>query len=662
MAERPPPQPGQVRLYRGAFPDIDAGSYKVRLTQTLTSGGTSIGSPAAVDVHLDVEGPRFALPGPEVHSVFPPANATGSFATRLPHIALKRRTLPWERSEAVANDEPWLALVVLADFEGFLDTGPIAGAFSDGVSTSGLPTGDCDFIEVAESVFQSVFPARADLPYLAHVRQVSLLDAENLKGDLDGWLSVVVANRLPLKENTTYGAYLVSLERQIATLPSVAPDAWTHEVGPPLRFDHLLGEIMRLLDVAFVADTSGGGGGGAGGGGGGGGGAGFGGGGFTRGDVRVVGDLAFDARRRDHVLDVIATEARSVSVGSGTIPADTVARVGAMLVANNGLARRTIDAGAGGVDAATVEHLVTSVGPLRVIDSIPPGVLLPAEPTRRFPVLAHWNFTTTGRRDFQALMEGLDVGLMTSVAGATPPVEPTGHATIARARRDGAVEQVYYRGPLVPAQTTRRDHEPRFTSDAALAVTADPAADTTGLPTLDVSEASAFEIGRLLALSDPAFLEALARWRRSSFRLTRRTNDLATITSVLDLSNLFVDERLALSALARLVQLDVLHDAAQARPPVVDPVEHLGLFDVAQDVTVIARAFGMAPEQAAMALAPGLDMTTTAPGGVFEGGVVLDDTLTGRLRDDLRAEIGVIRDGAHGLDTSRLDLRRDLPR
>ena len=44
-----------------------------------------------------VSSPRYTMPPDQILSTFPPAMAEGDFGSRLPQIALKRRTLPWER-------------------------------------------------------------------------------------------------------------------------------------------------------------------------------------------------------------------------------------------------------------------------------------------------------------------------------------------------------------------------------------------------------------------------------------------------------------------------------------------------------------------------------------------------------------------------------------
>lgn len=69
----------------------------------------------------------------------------------------------------------------------------------------------------------------------------------------------------------------------------------------------------------------------------------------------------------------------------------------------------------------------------------------------------------------------------------------------------------WYRGPLVPLIATRVDREPFFSAEAALIY--DP---RTGM--FDISYAIAWQIGRLLALSDRDFAANVLNWRRSKQR------------------------------------------------------------------------------------------------------------------------------------------------
>lgn len=117
------------------LPALKAGTYRFAVSQTLAGQGIGEGNSFAVSLPefiARVEGERFSIQPAEVVSVFPPNNSLGHYASVLPHISLKRDTLPWERMLAAATDEasearlekmPWMALLVLNEDEILTDTG-----------------------------------------------------------------------------------------------------------------------------------------------------------------------------------------------------------------------------------------------------------------------------------------------------------------------------------------------------------------------------------------------------------------------------------------------------------------------------------------------------------------------------------------------------------
>ncbi len=161
-----PPAPGTFVLHSRAVPDLPAGPYTVRATQTITAPGAAATS---LDTHIEVTAPRFGLPADQVLSTFPPNQAEGAFSSRLPQIVLKRRTLPWEReldgrltSSPLPRELPWLALVVLADAEcEFRPSQPIAACVTSGVVLEGRnDTPVADAIVVTRRVIDQVFPTK----------------------------------------------------------------------------------------------------------------------------------------------------------------------------------------------------------------------------------------------------------------------------------------------------------------------------------------------------------------------------------------------------------------------------------------------------------------------------------------------------------------------
>jgi hypothetical protein len=241
---------GFMVLYDYMIPPLEDGSYRLSVSADLTVSGTAQSLDAGRSF-FNVEGPRFTLAPTEVAGVFPPRNGHGPFDDAIPHIALYRRTLPWEREldkgnliGNVANPVtidpatgqpqqpshdtglPWLALLLFEDSEAtLLKNQPLEQVVPSAVfSRLGSPAGiRCDAVEADYLLVQSIMPSKEELQLLAHVRQVNVDDRELAAGDSDGYFAVLVANRLPTP-NTKYLACLVSLEER-ADLVAADPPA-----------------------------------------------------------------------------------------------------------------------------------------------------------------------------------------------------------------------------------------------------------------------------------------------------------------------------------------------------------------------------------------------------------------------------------------------------
>ena len=94
----------------------------------------------------------------------------------------------------------------------------------------------------------------------------------------------------------------------------------------------------------------------------------------------------------------------------------------------------------------------------------------------------------------------------------------TGHVGLAQRTRRGDSVRAWYRGPFVPHPT---DDAPA--QRLPLAHAADQLRIVIPDGREDLSLASAFEIGRLLALANPNMVAALLRWRQLHYATVRRT-------------------------------------------------------------------------------------------------------------------------------------------
>jgi hypothetical protein len=160
----------------------------------------------------------------------------------------------------------------------------------------------------------------------------------------------------------------------------------------------------------------------------------------------------------------------------------------------------------------------------------------------RLVLLHSWAFECEGTGTFQQLAEKVDIGLIGEVREEFPKVADTGHLPVEMRDRAGSLQTVWYRGPLVPFPVTRDTRGPYHSADQARRVSPE-----TGLE--DISYASAFEVGRLLAAADGRLAQELMRWRRGDFRrsVERTMKDL--------MNEKFPDlaERLSLDAVARVL-------------------------------------------------------------------------------------------------------------
>ncbi|GGX14239.1 hypothetical protein [Aquimarina muelleri] len=220
----------QMQLYDYCLPPLTSATYTIETEQQVVWNKKSLNETYNKQQQFLVDGPRFTLDPSMVYSIFPPANKQGHYENNLPHIVLTKRTLPWERTiddkQQTGPPTPWLAVLLFTEEE-------VSKAQNSTVAKLLTPDDDsilppdvkdvtdeqkalqCLIVDVSTDTFNDIVPAKDELRYLAHCREVDMANKE-LRGDIeDGWFSVVVGNRFPVtdkNENTSYIACLVSLE------------------------------------------------------------------------------------------------------------------------------------------------------------------------------------------------------------------------------------------------------------------------------------------------------------------------------------------------------------------------------------------------------------------------------------------------------------------
>ena len=278
-------------------------------------------------------------------------------------------------------------------------------------------------------------------------------------------------------------------------------------------------------------------------------------------------------------------------------------------------------------------------------------------------MLAHWSFTSVNDGDFRSLAQALDVGLIGTQFGTVldasgehpnepeptdpprppvPEVAATGHVALGQTTRRGDPATAWFRGPLTPHPT---EHDPRTTppahhSDELRAFTPDGRED--------VGYAAAFEIGRLLALSQPSLVTALTRWRGEQFGAARA----AAVGELLSSDTVFELGAALRGTLGRSLGLELLVRGGVApdtvvgpRRPMADPgapIELRGSLD-----RVVAAGLGLdldALEKSAGAVGMAHALAATTPVVAdFDG---LDGVATTALHGALDTELARIAETA----------------
>jgi hypothetical protein len=611
--------PGFFVVHDAVRPPLTDGDYQLLVSQTMSVSGASI-DPAVRSFRL--VGPRYTLPPDQVLSVFPPPNGTGSFADRLPQILMRQRTLPYERTMKPGDPQPappWLALVVLADGEGQLLTSQPLDASLPEQDDKDAPVRDV--LQVSERVVQAVFPALEDLPWLTHVREVDLSDTEMALGDDDGWFAVVIANRLPVTgppdteggppSPRHYTAFLVSLEGHEGDLPVAAK-------APPPQRVFTTSHVYRDAEIAAAVlaaereqrsplQSSTGG-------------------------VRVVPQAQDGAPAA--AGQAAGEEPPAIIGGLGHQSASLAGRAFAAALPSHPADAWSASPALGNAAAASAKAStvsvsgVTGAGALKGL-SVNPVFYDPLARIVNFTVLTHWSFTSQPEGDFAWLMQHLDVGMLGTPpkpppAGQTPPppdprpalqVAATGHITLAATSRRGEQATLWYRGPCTAQPVLR----PAPTDpNGVLAHTADQLRQVGPDGLENVSLAIAFEIGRMLAASQPGVVAALLDWRRAGYAPARLGAILGSgATALHELLNASLDQ--ARPVFSAGVVAGVLSDLGQGNAARLGPVRPLlappPVPGTGEDLAAaVARGFGLDAGQVAAVLGRTGASPAAAPG------------------------------------------------
>ncbi|AKE64917.1 hypothetical protein MYAER_2575 [Microcystis aeruginosa NIES-2549] len=262
----------KVQFIQHRQPPLDSGTYTVEVEQKVkTKQSDKIPEQTfSKELTFYVDGHRFAPLTPDsIYAVFPPAGNLGEYSNALPHIILKRGTLPWERTiKSTNSDLPWLALLLFQESE---KPEPQTIKLKELKATSGntkFPTfayepGQNDedvvtVIDVPKNILEKILPPEKDLTLLASVNQITNEKNESLSEPL----ATILGNRLP-KKGEVSTVHLVALEERYNSgtfdyqgagpndfIRLVSLASWSFTcVNSKHNFDALLKEIDREPDT-----------------------------------------------------------------------------------------------------------------------------------------------------------------------------------------------------------------------------------------------------------------------------------------------------------------------------------------------------------------------------------------------------------------------------
>ena len=483
-ANAPPPPPvGEYRLFDRVLGPLPAGNYKIEIEQGFDS------EQGSVSKFFDVTGPRWGLEATEVHAVFPPRNEQNATTdSYVPFITLQRRSLPWERllllngetpqdfrsyNQMRHNDDwndprkyPWVALLVFTEDE--LTNGNSLGIYK---GDEGLCLVDSK--NSIPGVFSHWSQSKRDSFGIDTSMDKMLVDAVRVD-------TSVLRSIAPRFEELK----LLSHARQVN--PQDKEQCGSDEDG---WFSIVMSNRVLKPDHTYHACL-----------------------------------VSLEGRLSENILPT--NPAIETKISKAKIDPKHTA---AMLMANVGLP----SFGKKQSGKASKEAGKEVRSPINV------------QSFTNLILLHHWTFNSSQTNgDFQARMESLNVRVESSsrngidsgdiiplsdVDSQRDTIEPmllgtdsvpgmTANSYLSTEMHgsDGLSEDVLYRGPLV-AFSEQRDvkEHPYANSDAAMAIISE-------LAIWDISHASAFELGRLLALGDGKFMKAMKSWIANDIRQEQR--------------------------------------------------------------------------------------------------------------------------------------------
>lgn len=237
------------QIFDSCTPLVKSGEqFAISVSQTLVDSQSEplLALAGPNSVNIAVEGPQVQLGSTDIAGLYPVPDSKESPEDFLAHIALTRRTLPWERN-GPQKDAPWLALLLLNDLE--LDLSPPTArqlspkSFLQPLTIKDLEKQDnalykalhldsqpddstpVQVVTIPVSKLNDILPAIDEIAPFCHVKsttrsvQQKISDGHYESVNVDEFHAIVISNRLPDSSIGTpapilHHALLVSLENR----------------------------------------------------------------------------------------------------------------------------------------------------------------------------------------------------------------------------------------------------------------------------------------------------------------------------------------------------------------------------------------------------------------------------------------------------------------
>ncbi len=263
-----PVNPGEIQFLDNFVPTLDPGQYTVTVAQALALDPTASGTPPAdfpppgysSSLTMTVGGAGLALQPSDIYSIYPPDKSEADYTQVLPHIVLRTRTVPWEvQLDTTSATVPWMALMIFADGDIITtQTLPLAQAQQtpSGTLAPQVPAGEAanttapvTVIDISGATFSSLAPRLSEVPFLAHCRQVNVVNKED--GLSTGWFAAIIANRFPV---VPQGAAKARLTAHLVSIYGLDPYLTSPTPQLPSTVTNV--RLLSLANWSFTCDQA----------------------------------------------------------------------------------------------------------------------------------------------------------------------------------------------------------------------------------------------------------------------------------------------------------------------------------------------------------------------------------------------------------------------